>query len=92
MVVSDISGPTGCRETSVASYKSATHNIPEEERRPERGNLKYREKVFPQIPHGSPWDRIRFGEANFKILGSGGQEYSGVGKHFAYASAMYKWT
>jgi len=44
LIFSDVSGPTACPEASVTSYQSTMRNIPEEERRPELGNLKYREK------------------------------------------------
>jgi hypothetical protein len=67
-------------------------NILEEEGRPERGKLTHREKLLSQIAQGPPWDRIRFLEANLKILGFGGQEYSGEGKRSSYASVMHKWT
>jgi hypothetical protein len=87
LVFSDVSEQTGCPEASVTSYQSTLRNIPEEERRPESGNLKYREKVLSQIPNGPPWDRIRFLEENFKMLGPGGQEYSGEGKYSSYAKS-----
>jgi len=51
LVGSDVSGPTGYPEASVTSYQSTLRNIPEEESRPERAKLKYREKALSQIPH-----------------------------------------